>query len=253
MTSRRVGCSIWGKSYLETSRPARKFVPASGAYTPQREFRLGMKEFCAFLGIYIAEGWVASVNQNIIVSQFQTSRHLPEIRDILDATGLRWSYRGCSRQVRDLAQGFLAAWLTANAGHLARNKRIPPGFKDLPADLLKVMLRGGMIGDGHWEDGVRRYTTSSWQLADDVQEIFQKTGVDAWIRITEPEEMAKYNQAGILTRRRIYVVRERLQEGHWLARAQPTAYSGHIASATVPNRMIYVRRGRTVDPGAALP
>ena len=51
-----------------------------------------MPEFCAFLGIYIAEGCSRKDRNDIIISQAPTSRHLPEIKRILDGTGLYWSY-----------------------------------------------------------------------------------------------------------------------------------------------------------------
>ena len=96
-----------------------------------------------------------------------------------------------------------------NCGELASNKRIPDGFKDYPAEVLARMLRGMMIGDGHWGPyGQRYYTTTSKRLADDVQEIFQKTGADAWVR---PQDLTGY---GSKAKRLQYTVRERMADGH---------------------------------------
>lgn len=252
--TRRVGGVYRGhgeRSRWETGLPTRELVPGTGRYAPLRGYRSQMKDFCAFLGLFVAEGWVHATNETIHIAQFETSRHLPEISAILGATGLRWSYNHQGQKFT-ASHRALARWLRANAGHRARNKRIPGTIKNLPAPLLDTMLRGMMIGDGHWgREGQRRYTTTSRQLADDVQEVFQKTGVDSYIRMTTVAEMSKYN--GTLAARDIYVVHERMTGSHWLPRAGWRDYSGSVVSVKVPNGIVYVRRNdRPAWCGAAL-
>jgi hypothetical protein len=222
--------------------PTKLLVRGTGSYTPMRDFRIPMRDFCAFIGLYLAEGWTRQDRNDVIVSQFDTSRHLPEIQGILNATGLTWQYDARNAKFTT-SHKTLAPWLRANAGHRAWRKHVPPGFKDYPADCLEALLRGGMIGDGHWGPyGQRRYTTTSLSLAEDVQEIFQKLGIDAWIR---PQDLSKYRAGAYGATRRIsYVVCERLQETHWLPRPAPRDYSGPVWSVTVPSKVIYVRRGK---------
>jgi hypothetical protein len=244
---RRCGSTRHGKgvSWWETGRPTREFVRGTGHYRPMREFRMPMEAFCAFLGLYLSEGHVRKDRNDVIISQFPTSRHLPEIRAILGATGLRWNYL-------EVNTGFvashrtLAPWLRANTGGRAWEKRVPDGFKEYPVAALEALLRGLMIGDGHnGPVGQRYYTTTSEQLADVVQEIFQKVGRDAWVRPTSAEELNKYDYGltGFKGKKRAsFVVRERMQSTHWLPAARELDYCGSIHLVTVPGQMMYVRR-----------
>jgi len=227
--------------WWEVSAPTREYVPFSGHYTPMREFRMPMKAFCAFLGLFIAEGWVRLDRNDIIIAQFVTSRHMPAICDILSATGLCWNYDERNGKFTT-SHKTLAPWLRENAGMKARNKRVPGGYKDLPADILNEMLRGMMMGDGHeTEGGQRCYTTTSIRLADDVQEIFQKTGLNAVV--TAPD-FSKYPATGFGygNKRQAYVVRERKRPAHLLPRAAWIDYCGTVHHVTVPNGTVYVRR-----------
>ncbi len=247
VASRRHGStrSAGGHSWWETSRPTREYEVAHGAYLPVRGLQVPMDAFCAFLGLYIAEGCVRLDRGEVIVSQAPTSRHLPEIRRILEATGLRWSYRPEALRFTT-SHTSLAHWLKGNTGDRAWLKRVPDGFKDLSRASLAAMLRGMMIGDGHWgPNGQRYYTTTSAQLADDVQEIFQKVGVDAWIR---PQDLSGYK--GCKSKRISYVVRERMHDSHWLTPSCFTDCSGKI-SRLEASGSVYVRRnGRAIWAGA---
>ena len=239
---RRRGSTRHGKgvSWWETSRPTREHAPSCGAYNPAPELRIPMKAFCAFLGLFLAEGWVRRDRDEILVAQYQTSRHLPEIFEIMDATGMYWVYNERTSKFT-ISHRRLAAWLRGNAGTRAWGKRVPDGFKDLSASLLAAMLSGMMIGDGHWGPcNQRYYTTTSPQLADDVQEIFQKTGADAWVR---PSDMVtEYEGRFGRQHRQVYVVRERMQTFHMLPASAMREYHGNVHRLTVPNGIIYVRR-----------
>ena len=224
-------------AWWETSRPTRRHIPVSGAYQPAPELRIPMKDFCAFLGLYVAEGWVRKDRNDILIAQAPTSRHLPEIRKILDATGLWWSYDGKNGKFTASHKG-LRAWLHENCGYRAWNKRVPDGFKDHSPDLLEVMLRGMMIGDGFWAPaGQRRYPTTSSRLADDVQEIFQKTGRDARVY---PLDLRKY--PATMAARPSFVVLERQRGLPLLPRPALREHHGLAGGVTVPNGVVYARR-----------
>jgi LAGLIDADG-like domain len=228
--------------WWEMSKPTKEYVPhAGGAYTRTREFCTSIEAFCAFLGIYLAEGWVRADRDDIIVSQSPNSPDLEEIREILAATGLNFIYD--ARNMKFTASNKpLAAWLRENCGHRAWGKHVPQEFKDLPLHLQETMLHAMMLGDGHWgEEGQRRYTTTSAQLADDVQEILQKLGRDSWVRReTTKDYPGRYGKPD--SKHQTYVVRERLGDYHWLPIPRRTEYHGTIYCVTVPNGIVYVRR-----------
>jgi hypothetical protein len=239
---KRVGGWGWGESWWEISKPTKEYMPhAGGAYTRTKEFRVPIEAFCAFLGIYLAEGWVRGDRDDIIVSQSPNSPDLEEIRQIMATTGLKWHYDGPHMKFT-VSNKPLGTWLRTNCGHRAWNKLVPQAFKELPPYLLETMLHAMMLGDGHWgPEGQGRYTTTSGQLANDVQEIFQKLGRDAWIRReTTKDYPGRFGNPE--TKRQVYVVRERLQDYHWLPIPKRTRYSGRVHCVTVPNGIVYVRR-----------
>jgi ribonucleoside-triphosphate reductase (formate) len=253
-----IGCpsrkTPWPDSHWETGLPTREATFSSGSYLPAREVRVPMSAFCQFLGLFISEGWTGHDGREVFVSQFPTSRHLPEIKRILDSTGMHWSYDEENFKFL-IACKQLGIWLTQNVGHLARNKCVPVEFKNFGPKLLNDVLHGMLIGDGHDGPlGQRYYTTTSELLADDLQEVYQKLGVDSWIRPAEPTE-------GDFGKRSKFNVFERLQRVHGLPSAKRQAYTGNVYSAAVPNGTVYVRRnGRAVwcfssapdsDPGTA--
>ena len=171
--------------------PAEFRIPGvASAKHPAKNLVIPMKAFCGFLGIFLAEGWVRADRDDIYVAQSAGSRHLGEIREILASTGMQWNYDAKNGKFY-LMSKLLAGWLRENTGSRAWDKRVPLGFKEFSPDLLEALLRGMMIGDGHWgPQGQRYYTTTSPVLADDVQEIFQKLGRNAWIRRETTENLS---------------------------------------------------------------
>src|ERR1039457_3816907 len=218
-----------------------------------RELRMPMEAFCAFLGIYLAEGWVRKDRDDIIVSQAPDNADLSEVRAILDATGLCWNYDPRNMKFTT-SHKTLAAWLRANAGERAWGKYVPDGFKDYPSHLLAALLNGLVLGDGHrGTEGQFRYTTTSERLADDGQENAQKLGRDAWIRRESMEEYpGGFGSAE--TKHQAFVVRERLGDTHWLPVPERAEYHGTVHCVTVPNGIVYVRRnGRAIWCGNTVP
>ena len=245
VTMRRVGFGPGAR--WEMSAPTRKHVPADAfSHLPLRGFSMPMKDFCVFLGLFLAEGWVVKGREDIIVSQSPKSLDLPEIRGILATTGLRWRYDPGRRKFTTQHKIF-SEWLGENTGHRAWRKYVPPIFKDYTPELLEALLRGMMIGDGETRPlGQRRYHTTSARLADDVQEIFQKLGVDAWVKRRSESKPSKL-VAGKTGFHQAYTVFERLRGIHGLPHPIRRAYHGNVYSLTLPNSVVYVRRnGRAV-------
>ena len=250
-------------SWKGTEPPKYFIIPALTGR--QRKFEMPMLEFCRFLGLYLAEGWVQDRSLEgtgrreviIWISQSPRSPHLDDISNILDTTGLKWKYDPKYRKFSTTCAQ-LGRWLKANTGHLAWNKYIPAQFKEFSCDYLNSLLDGMMIGDGtetpdNWG---RRYTTTSEQLADDVQELFQKTGTESWIKEFQHKDYAilPEGRIGQKDRRLTYIVFERMMKTHGVPRPKIVDYHGYVYCVTVPNGIVYVRRnGKATWCGNTVP
>jgi 8-oxo-dGTP pyrophosphatase MutT (NUDIX family) len=259
--SRRVGSTRSGRgvSFWEMRLPAEDLAVLERA----EEIRTGsrripMKEFCGLLGLYISEGWVRSDRNDVLIAQHADNPRIERIREILGSTGLHWSYQESNQRFAVCSKD-LARWLRDNCPGRAWEKRIPVRFKNLGPECLAALMEGLTLGDAHLGPaGQRYYTTTSPGLADDVQEIFQKLGCDAWIRRTKMEKYfsGEYGETpyGGHARRQMYVVRERIQDAHMVPAPVPVSYTGKVWCVTVPGGVVYVRRnGRAIWCGNTIP
>jgi hypothetical protein len=212
------------------------------------EFRMPIKEFCSFLGVFLAEGNISDRtlegtgrrDVNIEIAQSEGSRYLGEIRQILAATGMNWHYREKWGKFSATSARF-GRWLKENCGHGSWNKHVPQWIKDLPVNCLEALLRGMMIGDGNWSAaGNQYYNTCSGQLADDVQEIFQKLGKDAGSYTYPAEKNGERIDHRNWPQHRIG---ERFDGNgsHRLPPAKLRDYHGDVYCVSVPNKIVYVR------------
>jgi hypothetical protein len=135
----------------------------------------------------------------------------------------------------------------------AHEKYIPTEVKDWGTPALEVLLHYYLLGDGWSQDyqGKKR-TSTSWRsctvskhLADDLQEIAQKTGRYATIRKRSPRD------GGVLENGR-KILAENCRDAYYLifgstrARGVKTSrshYTGDVYCVSVPNEILYVRRG----------
>jgi hypothetical protein len=235
--------------------------------------QMPMVDFCRFLGVFLAEGWTSKGTQNhtgtrrppqILVSQGPFSEGFHEIEQILKATGLKWTYYprsdGANSGTFITSSRLLWDWLQ-QCGRGSENKSVPPFIKNLSTPCLEALLDGHWLGDGAYgkpdENGyykARRHVTTSPQLRDDLQEIFQKCGRHASYTVVPPSPPNVWPNGqvcvGHLTK---YDVRERFrvprEETKTLARtcyrfprAKTIHYDGFVYCATVPNSTLYVRR-----------
>ena len=250
--------------WRSAGRPAEFVLPdEDNGHGTRPGVRMPIEAFCAFLGVYLAEGCVhdrkaSSVGRrrdvSVEIAQAPGSPHLAEIESTLRLTGLNWKYRtdGTNGRFYLASSAVLGRWLKDHCGHGSWNKQIPHWVKDLPVQCLENLLRGMMIGDGHWrKSGARWYNTSSDCLADDAQEIFQKLGRNAikYAYAGKPNWKSKRN------RPQFRVAELAAESG---ARRLPPAarreYHGTVHCVTVPNGIVLVRRnGKPVWCGNTVP
>jgi predicted SAM-dependent methyltransferase len=247
-----------------------------------------LKDWVAFIGIYLAEGscngtfkrmgvkfhhnkkaqplYVQSMaamaamplkrtgaNQ-VSISQSKKSKHYREIESLLKK--LPWRFRnkgfGDSYFARD---SFLYEQVFPLGNKYT--KYVPVWVKELPTEYLKILLDWFCKGDGSIrKSGCRVFGTTSKRLANDLQELFLKTGKSASIRTYLPKKdgyiegrLVKYKNCAPF-----YFLFERHQDFTTLGKATFEDYDGMVYCATVPNETLYVRRngvpvwcGNTVD------
>ena len=120
-------------------------------------------------------------------------------------------------------------------------KRIPRWLKNLPSEYLREFIKWACMGDGTVrEDSGRQYYTVSKQLADDMQELFQRSGTSAAIRVVTQsgKGFAKASRQAPL-----YWVSERLREWSGLPDPVSVSYEGYVYCVAIKNQTVYVRRG----------
>ena len=118
-------------------------------------------------------------------------------------------------------------------------KRVPQWVKDSPAWLIKIFFDWAMMGDGSvGPRGKRVYYTTSKQLADDMQELFQKIGSSAVVDSYLDHGNQMYSVTEML-RQEISIIpfvgrgKDRMPER--------ISYSGKVYCAMVPNGTLYCR------------
>jgi len=122
------------------------------------------------------------------------------------------------------------------------NKVIPSYVKHLPKEYLEIILKFFHLGDGNTEKGLKRFSTSSKLLADDLQEIYLKTGHPCSIRTKKKNRNPLYVVSELKSKtRRINL------KGH----LTKESYKGMVwCVETTPHNMILVRRnGRCIWTG----
>lgn len=111
----------------------------------------------------------------------------------------------------------------------AKDKFIPREIKELPPELLTLLLNAMILGDGSRRGNWACLDTASKKLADDAQEICLKTGKSATVHKFSHQELYRVS----ILDRDAMVGKESI---HW------EQYDGKIYCVTVPNGLVYVRR-----------
>ena len=236
-------------SYNETLEPEFFELPECEVYGKIRPLKkYPMKEWLAFMGWYISEGSVdwgtyKSLNTEekrpYSVSIGQTIANpvnQEEIRILLDSLGMSYYFN----QNRGFVIGDVQLGTYLSAMGKSNEKYIPLEYKNLSSDYLKIILDSLIKGDG-WQThnkGMRRYTTSSARLADDVQEIALKAGYYASLRKYGWSDNKHHH---VTSHRYIINIGENKKIGRTTYNKQ-VEYNNNVYCITVPNSTIFVRR-----------
>ena len=236
-----------------------------------------LKDFAAFVGWWVAEGWLADRKKDCIqlCQAVKNKANCKRIAELVDSLGLPYSKGKYLRKGKfgecwvwqwSIRSKELAQWLTTNAGLLAENKVLSNKIKDWDTPFLREFLLGYLGGDG-----TRRYlprrnkggithknhsslldhkqnaNTTSERLAGNIQEIACKLGITARLVLRPREEVNWHDLHRINLSGSAFVVTEGKDK------AKVIKYTGQVHCVSVPNGIVYVRRnGKPLFSGNSL-
>jgi len=204
-------------------------------------------DWLAFLGLYLAEGWVnrnefrgnGRTRHTTRVSQSRKSAHWGEMNDLMGRLplGFRWVEKHESWESNS---GQLWAYLRQFG--LCDRKFVPKEVKDLPPHKLEILWKWAVMGDGNRCPTGCEYTTTSARLAGDYQEVVQKLGRHASVTLREQSGISVINGKQVRSRRPIYRVHDCVSTHRSLRPPSVVEYDGMVYCVTVPHGVVYVRR-----------
>lgn len=212
-------------------------------------FSLKTEAYLMLLGMYLSEGncYSGSGNHYIEITQIkQPNRQQAE--DALREAGIQFTDAG--DKIRIYSKQLYKHFSRFGVAH---EKYIPSHILGLRADLLEILYRWMMWGDGCVTSSPPRYTTVSRKLADGFQQLLLHTGRAGRV-ITEPASRGeiKGKTYDFRTRYRVQVIEHRLQPtiNHDHGKTpngqseRVEKYTGKVYCVALPrNHVLYTRRG----------
>jgi hypothetical protein len=199
------------------------------------EVRMTGDQYCAFMGMYLAEGSIR--RRSIQIAQKHDKRGSYELyrRLLIELLGSQPCYSGHQFEFqRRVLADFLRQF-----GH-ADTKFIPDDIRGATQRQLEIFWKYYNAGDGRNNSTPQVFTVSK-KLADQLTEIIQKMGSapTVWTRTPRiakfPDNRKYKSRMGWLITRR-----PAINTKGW--KATRVAYKGWIYCVTVPNGFVYVRR-----------
>lgn len=257
----------WGSWRFSTAQemPKNTRVPYATTFENPRadqdvfdigEARFPADDFLRFIGWWVSEGSLVAMGPTLTQ---QAGPLADAMASGLDALGLRYRtavvtpkphQRGTAtiHHHRVIGGTWLGRWLAENCGKGAGSKKLPALVWDLSTRQQRIVLDALIEGDG-WSDarpvsqrkggagGSMHYTTTSVQLADDVQRLAIELGMSGFVRPrgrAQPHHLDRYTVL-IGHRRHVEIKAER---GN--IRTEP--YQGRVYCLTVPSGAYLTRR-----------
>jgi len=248
-----------------------------GVKYSRKSYSLQLRDWVAFLGLFIAEGFVAGTlrkektnrqkkplfvraiaassseektipvakgHYSVSICQSFSSRHITKIRALLKRLPWRFSFQKNSFTTSNKV-------LYSNLSVLGNSytKRVPQWLKELPTEYLEEFVKWACMGDG-WV-GSRKsgrsysYSTVCRGLSEDMLEIFQKLGMAASLGVSSvPLKVRRFVGKGLSDIAPLYQVRGRSKMVVAISKACEEQYKGVVYCAEVPNGSLFIRTKR---------
>ncbi|MCD6477171.1 MAG: Flp pilus assembly complex ATPase component TadA [Candidatus Aenigmarchaeota archaeon] len=160
------------------------------------------KDFCRFLGYYVAEGYVSSDKNGVII----TNSNKKIIKDIFSISNSLFGREPSIRETKGLGKSKQIRIQNSPLGHLilrlgcgrtSRQKRIPSFIYGLSKEKICAFLKGMYSGDGSFTaskstGNAVRYFSISKKLAEDVLYLLLTLGIVARIYRRKQKGREKY-------------------------------------------------------------
>jgi len=235
------------KAYLgEDIQEFRLSEPPGGNATKFFEQPFEIGDWAEFLGWYLSEGSTYLSYGKGCVKISQDREYNPakcsRIEALLDSLNMRWSYSGKTGDF-SIPRMQLAKY-TKQFG-TCEEKFIPEEAFSWPIEARERLLEALMLGDGTIDrrhGNVRSYTTTSPQLAKDVERLCFGLGISVRITQHSDDRKASYLNTYLV---HMHVAQERtfrkqmrsVYSGYFTEE-----YSGKVYCAKVPGGLLYCRR-----------
>jgi len=204
---------------------------------------MDMKTWLRFFGLYIAEGSMNHKHkQRAQLNITQSPHNHYKTDDIMYAMPFNVHKYGNKYQIGSIQ---LTTYMDSHKLGKCYEKYIPTEFKELDVEYLQALWEGLVAGDGsvHKRTGQISYSTTSKQLADDIQEIIMKLGMVSNIRKV-PTKGTEVNIRGksYIRNHDQYILSIRTKDGSISMKPELVHYDGKVYCVEVPNGIVYVRR-----------
>lgn len=205
------------------------------------------------MGIYLSEGSVYKTRVTIAAKKknvrkkimFLLKRMGYKIQQYNDGSTIRFSNIGLSKYLKQFGKSY--------------QKFVPNEIKFASKKQINEFLDWYVMGDGRTQNGARIIWTSSKRMADDLQELFIKSGTHAIISQRDRRNKKKRrildHWANI--NHKEYTIYERVKKSESYIQSRQLKkkkYDGRIYCVEVPNHILLVRRnGKPMFCGNTLP
>ena len=235
--------------YISANKYGMKFAP---------EKEILMKDWLRFFGLWIAEGSLKNrlrkerktkSEYKVVITQ-KKEKNLPIIEEWIRNIGYRFYRDDIHYCIHDKQ---LYTYLK-QFGH-CKDKFIPKDIKNLNSNYLEYLIEGLMLGDGcksfdsryldRKYDSCDSYSTSSWKLANDFNEIILKTNKSCLLKETKGiKNIGKHTFNYIIynigiVKRNNYPCIQYNKLNKYLSKEN---FNGKIYCVEAPNNIIYIRR-----------
>lgn len=244
----------WGFLKSEELTEARWAVPMGGEFLSpmvNTTLTLGGEVYPAlptwwYIGFWTAEGHVASGGLSSCQVEEKASLPIGVLAEMgVEASDVVRQYRAHEKplwinRIKARKHPALTSFVKEEVGEGCANKRVPKILFSLSREEKEAYLQGLLFGDGSLCRSVNRLTTTSRQLADDVQRLAMEVGMTAHVA-TRLGDKAHHRQQWIVSIRpakdkSIVPTRHRREVG----------YNGKVYCLTVPTGAYVTRRNGKV-------